>query len=219
MPRTALCGMALHPQCRIIKVKGAAYHSTGHSVAWRWTLIRRKTLLRGQQHASYCPLCRILAPSYAENTVEGAAYHSTGHSVAWCCTLSALSDGLEGSLSEGVSVRCRTRPSAVARKRRVSSGHGERGHPRPRQREGPDGYEFCGAGRCRHWEGWSRLSRRNRASTTRIPAAAGGGPSAGRDGSRPAAAKSVSTPAGQRQKKHSEQLAATGPPGEGGGGG
>ena len=166
------------------------------------------------------PLCAtFLHPHTPKNTVEGAAYHSTGHSVAWCCTLNALSDGLEVSLSEGVSVRGWTLPSAVARKRRVSSGHGERGHPRPRQREGPDGYEFCGAGRSRHWEGWSRRSRRNRAVTTRIPAAAGGGPSAGRDGSRPAAAKSVSTPAGQRQKKHSEQLAATGPPGEGGGGG
>ena len=85
-----------------------------------------------------------------------------------------------------MSVRGWTRPVELARKRLVSSGRGERGHPRPRQREGPDGYEFCGAGRSRHWEGWSRRSRRNRAATTRIPAAAGGGPSAGRDGSRPA---------------------------------
>ena len=30
-------------------------------------------------------------------------------------------------------------------------------------------YEFCEAGRSRHWEGWSRRSRRNRAATTRIP--------------------------------------------------
>ena len=72
----------------------------------------------------------------------------------------------------------------VAKKRRVSSGRGERGHHRPRQREGPDGYEFCGAGRCRHWEGWSRRSRRNRAETTRIPAADEGGPSAGRSSNR-----------------------------------
>ena len=136
MPRTALCGTLLHPQCRKTKVKGAAKHSTGHSVAH-------------------------------------------------CCTLNALSDGLEGSLSEVVSVRCWTLPVAVARKRRVSSGRGERGHPRPRQREGPDGYEFCGAGRSRHWEGWSRRSRRNRAATTRIPAADDSGPTAGRDGSRP----------------------------------
>ena len=137
----------------------------------------------------------MLHPQCQKINVKGAASLSTGHLAAWCCTLNALSDGLEVSLSEGVSVRCWTLPVAVARKRRVSSGRGERGHPRPRQREGPDGYEFCGAGRSRHWEGWSRRSRRNRAATTRISAAAGGGPSAGRDGSRPAPAS-----AGQRWK-------------------
>jgi hypothetical protein len=116
------------------------------------------------------PLCGTsLHPQCRKINVKGAGECLVLTSVAHCCTLNALSDGLEVSLSEGVSVRGWTLPSAVARKRRVSSGLGERGHPRPRQREGPDGYEFCGAGRSRHWEGWSRRSRRNRAETTRIP--------------------------------------------------
>ncbi len=197
--------MALHPQRRSIAVKGAPPSNRNVSVHMSCTLNAEKSRLRGHHPLVQAAQWHIAAPSSAEiqcrggnsmprtpligtllhphppkNKVKGAAYYSTGHSVAHCCTLNALSDGLKDSLSEGVSVRGWTEPSAVARKRWVSSGRGERGHPRQRQREGPDGYEFCAAGRSRHWEGWSRQSRRNRAATTRIPAAAGGGPSPGR---------------------------------------
>ena len=46
MPRTTLCGTLLHPQCQKINVKGAAYHGTGHSVAWRCTLSAEESRLR-----------------------------------------------------------------------------------------------------------------------------------------------------------------------------
>ena len=162
-----------------------------------------------------------LHPQRRKNKVKGARECLVLPSVAHCRTLNALSDGLVVSLSEGVSARRRTEPSAVARKRRVSSGRGERGHPRPRQREGPDGYEFCGAGRSRHWEGWSRRSRRNRAATRGFPSRT----EAARQQDAMAAGRRWRESANELmkvdgiEKKHSEQLAATGPPGVGGGGG
>ncbi len=71
MPRTALFGTSLHPQCRKTAVKGAASLSTGHSVAHCCTLSDGKSRLRGQQHASYDSLRHIHAPSYAEIQCRG----------------------------------------------------------------------------------------------------------------------------------------------------
>ena len=44
-------------------VEGAAYHSTGHSAAWRCTLSAEKTGMRVQQYASDLRIMEVSAPS------------------------------------------------------------------------------------------------------------------------------------------------------------